>query len=105
MCPWQGDVHLVALANAHLGEKSTPSSWCDGPALAVKPGGEASASMSQGPSWSAELGAEKKHQEADPSPSPAQTRGESTGKPSALSSGRDGGKSSVNEHWWYPGQG
>ena len=107
MCPWQGDAHLVALANADLGEKSRPGSCCNGPALAVKPGGEASANVSQGPSWSAELGAEKQQQGPGPSPSPAQARREPTGKPSTLSCGweDDGEKSSVNEHQWYPGQG
>ena len=60
-----------------------------------------------GPSWSAELGAEKQQQGPGPSPSPAQTRCESMGKPSALNCGwEDGGeKSSVKEHQWYPGQG
>jgi len=98
---------LVALANTDLGEKSRPGSCCNGPALAVKPGGEASANVSQGPSWSAELGAEKQQQGPGPSPSPAQTRREPTGKPSTLSCGweDDGEKSSVNEHQWYPGQG
>ena len=110
----------MALANADLGEKSRPGSCCNGPALAVKPGGEASANVSQGPSWSAELGAEKQQQGPGPSPSPAQTRREPTGKPSTLSCGweddaeksalscgweDDGEKSSVNEHQWYPGQG